>query len=253
MENQKQVVNGRALPTKVWHIPSLNDELFYEEQIYLYKRKIGVEEGKEVAPKIGEISRKEVVFIDKNNHFQEIARGFVFVNKNNKRNFVITTWEIPTNAEHIIDISVSIYSSSPEKARAYYDKMVAKWDIPNPNFEKDVVETSLQIEKIYQDYLEHAREIVSPIIERWEEFDDEHKFENAIIQALTIQGFKWNQFDGFTDPIFHGVFDDHFDKNIEERQEKIKEKRRKKEHSNGVSTQYWGRYGSSFEDDGSDD
>ena len=215
----KQIPNGRLLPKKIWHLPSLSDEL-YTGLVSLTndirKRKLVVDTSRHPeTPKYGEVSRFKCTIWDREND-ESVAEGFQITNQNNKKSIEITEWHISTNAEYIFNFVKIAYAKDQDKAKLIYDKLVQKWDIPNPDFDKDILsslrnEETKQIKEqaIFQSILFNLEKFIVPLFNKSAEFDDETKFERLILDALSKLGYQYSQFGGFENPLFKQVWDEY--------------------------------------------
>jgi hypothetical protein len=203
----KQITNGRLNPAKIWHLPSLADELYNGGSIE--KRKLTLELSKFTeTPKANEISRIPCSIFDKNN-CEDVADGFQITNLNNKKHIEITNWYISTNAEYVQSQVKTIYEIDPDKAKNEYSSLAQKWNIPNANFEKDIISDLNKEKAMFVSILSDLETHIIPLFSKTNEFDDETKFESLILDKLDKLGYQYHQLDGFENPVFRQVWMDY--------------------------------------------
>jgi len=260
----KQIPNGRLLPKKVWHIPSLADELYngpVSPTSQMRKRRIVVELARQPeTPKYGEISRVKCSLWDKEMD-EEIASGFQITNQNNKKSIEITKWDIPTNAEYIFSYVKEVYAIDENKAKNHFDILVKKWDIPDANFEKDILTSLLKDKAIIQSILFNLEKFIVPLFDKYLEFEDETKFQSYIVNSLSKLGYE------LSDGDFKQVWDEYglneqgdviktnkwgqtFSSIFLNLKEEIHHKRIKERSNSGVSSQHMTKWGPMSEPEG---
>lgn len=201
----KQITNGRLLPQKIWHLPSLSDELYFSKN----KRSLIMETSKHSEnPKHGELSRIRCSIFDKYND-EPVAEGFYITNMNNKKHIVITEWFISTNAEYVIEDIKDLYSKDSEKAKREFLHLVEKWNIQDGNFEKDIVVSINKEKEMIKNILKDFENHIIPLFFISISFNDETKYESYILEKLAKLGYEYHQLDGFENPIFNTVWKEY--------------------------------------------
>ena len=134
----KQVVSQKILPRKIWHIPSLGDELFHGRIFSLDdpRETYGVFEVRKRRPAIA-----GNLLVDRANG-EDLAVIRKETTPNNKIIFIVEEWKIPNNREMGLAYPRSLLlSQKPKTALKVYEELVASqwWEGP-PNFRLDVEE-----------------------------------------------------------------------------------------------------------------
>jgi len=210
----KQVNDGRSLPKRVWHLPSLKDEL-YNGKISsngwsdIEPRKIVVDMRENppvsVPHKYGEVSRQAVVLIDLANSqygAEKIAPAYQVAGANGKRWYEIKEWFIETNSKYISMYPIQVILNDPSKiplVEAYYNKQMDKWGI-NKDFDRDVLREVYKIKNV-KALKEQEKEKLKPIIEselvpifnNWESYTSENKWVKAVEDKITELGLDENE------------------------------------------------------------
>jgi hypothetical protein len=265
----KQVANGRELPKKVWHLPSLANELYNGGSID--KRRLFIEKGSSRGEtlKYGEKERVPCIIVDRENHYHNIAEGVQVTNLNGKQFIEITSWDIKTNAQYIIEAVKAIYHKDPDKAKREYDRLTQLWDIPNPSFDKDITQALHEDKKIAQEMLAKVEKHVVPILNSSHEFWDETKFSTLVEETLNKLGLSiggnWsddaNEF--FVDNVWeayglneHGTVikatnrAESFSSIFMTKKLEVSHRRIKEKPAGGVSSQHWTKFGPMSESEG---
>ncbi len=268
----KQIPNGRLLPKKVWHIPSLADELYngpVSPTSQMTKRRLFVDLSRQPeTPKYGEISRVKCSIWDTEMD-EQVASGFQITNQNNKKSIEIINWDIPTNAEYIFSYVKEVYAIDENKAKNHFDILVKKWNIPDANFEKDILTSLLKDKAIVQSILFNLEKFIVPLFDKYLEFDDETKFESYIVNSLSKLGYELPQgfSDGGSQSLFKQVWDEYglneqgnviktnkwgqtFSSIFLDLKEEIHHKRIKERSNSGVSSQHMTKWGPMSEPEG---
>ncbi len=175
----KQITNGRALPNKIWHLPSLTKELYYGSED---RRRLYIDSTHRTIPaKYGEVSRTECELRLASEYDEAIAWCVEVVKENGKKHWEITKWLIKPNATYIFEKVKSLYPA--ESSRKLFDKLVLEWDIPNASFEQDIVASIKKDEAMIQSYLVTIQASVLPLLN--EEYEDEIEFNKIVKQTLS--------------------------------------------------------------------
>lgn len=208
----KQIPNGKLLPKKIWHLPSLSDELYsghISSTQKILKRKLVIESARQPeTPRFGEISRIKCTIYDREND-ENVAEGFQITNQNNKKFFEITQWNILTNSQYIIHFTKTIYDTDPEKSKNEYNALFTKWNILDPDFEKDIVSSILKDKNMVKAILSSLETHIVPLFGKASGFDDETKFDRFVMDTLAQLGYQYNQFDGFENPMFKQAWEEY--------------------------------------------
>jgi hypothetical protein len=210
----KQINNGRELPKRLWHLPSLKDEL-YNGKISknawndIEPRKVVVDTREEppvsVPTKYGEVSRQLVLLVDLANSqygSQKIASAYQVAGSNGKRWYEIKEWFIETNAKYIAMLPIQYILEEPSKlpqAEAYYNKLMDKWGI-DKDFDRDVLREVYKV-KNAKALKEQEKERLKPIIEselvpifnNWESYPSEDSWLLAVNNKIKSLGLEGNE------------------------------------------------------------
>jgi len=210
----KQVNDGRSLPKRLWHLPSLKDELYNGEISSngwqdIEPRKIVVDMKGEhpvsVPHKYGEVSRQAVVLIDLANSqygATKVAYAYQVVGANGKRWYEIKEWLIEPNAKYIAMYPIQAIlndSSKTPQIEAYYNKQMSKWGI-DKDFERDVLKEVYKI-KNAKALKEQEKDSLKPIIEseivpiynNWESYKTEENWLRSLNNKIKELGLEGNE------------------------------------------------------------
>jgi len=207
----KQVNDGRSLPKRLWHLPSLKDELYNGEISSngwhdIEPRKIVVDMRGEppvsVPHKYGEVSKQAVVLIDLANSTTKVAYAYQVVGANGKRWYEIKEWLIEPNAKYIAMYPIQAIlndSSKTPQIEAYYNKQMSKWGI-DKDFERDVLKEVYKI-KNAKALKEQEKDSLKPIIEseivpiynNWEYYKTEENWLRSLNNKIKELGLEGNE------------------------------------------------------------
>jgi len=244
----KQITNGRTLPTKIWHLPSFKEELYYGSKD---RRRLYIDSTSHTIPaKYGEVSRTECELRLASEYDEVIAWCVEVVKENGKKHWEITKWLIKPNAYYIFEEVKSLYPK--DSARKLFDKLVQEWDIPNASFEQDIVASIKKDEAMIQSYLVTIQASVLPLLN--EEYEDEIEFNKIFTQTLVDHKLE-GEF--FKDRVWetYGLDDDgNFVKDVKtlssiflDRKLEIHHKRITNSTNKDISPLHWTRWGAMSE------
>jgi len=207
----KQVNEGRSLPKRLWHLPSLKDE-FYHGKVSsngwhdIQPRKVVVDTKREppvsVPHKYGEVSRQAVVLIDlANSQYSDtkVAYAYQVAGTNGKRWYEIKEWLIEPNAKYIAMYPIQSILNEPSKTHqieAYYNKQMDKWGI-DKDFDRDVLKEVLKVESAKALKEEEKSKLIPvveseiiPIYNNWQSYKTEEDWLRSLNNKIKELGFE---------------------------------------------------------------